>query len=330
MMSNNFGEILKKLRKERGLTGTDFSRKLGITQSTLCKMETGKIKKIDFDMVSRICQVLNVDANQIFGIVPRFHYDIQNEVEELKSTLEYVSNEFLKLALQDKRIYEIIDVISSFDIKPVNRKIWGRFENSIMAGGYFEGNEMLYALFLLSFFFQFYYKCRKVATKIQQPEYEQAITTLARKLGMTLREQATRNIIPYSDFQTEKFYEEFKSLISVAVRALGHKYDEIGHLTDCYKPQEADELKHIRAIYETISFQGETIKYYDYIGEVYRFVNIYDTVEIQYMVMNLYAKVYAESVLWLKKEDPSGQWCPVTPWQMIVRFKIFIPKYFLY
>ena len=330
MMSNNFGEILKNLRKERGLTITKLSKMLGISPSTLCKMEAGKTKKIDFDMVSRICQVLNVDANQIFGIVPKFHSDIQNEVEELKSTLEYVSNQFLKLALQDKRIYEIIDVITSFEIEPVNGKIWGRFENPIMAGGYFNENDMIYGLFLMSFFFQFNYKCRKVALKIQQPEYEQAIDALFIRLGMILREQATRNIIPYAGFQTEKFYEEFKNLINIAVKALGHKYDEIGHLTDCYNPQEAEELKHIRAIYETISFEGETIKYYDYIAKVYEIINIHNTVEVQYMVMNLDAKAYTESVLWLKKEDPSGQWCPATPWQIIVKLKVMIPKYFIY
>ncbi len=178
MMSNNFGEILKNIRKERGLTATKLSKMLGISQSNLCKIETGKTKKIDYDK--------------------------------------------------------------------------------------------------------------------------------------------------------EKFYKEFKNLMQEAVKALGHKYDEIGKLTDAYIPKEAEELKHIRAIYETIIFAGKTINYYDYIAKVYRSVNIYNTVEIQYMVMNLYAKAYTESVLWLEKEDPSGQWCPATPWQIIVKLKIMIPEYFVY
>lgn len=338
MMSNNFGEILKNIRKERGLTATKLSKMLGISQSNLCKIETGKTKKIDYDMVSRICQVLDVDANQIFGIVPKFSSDIQNkdekieriEVEELKSTLEYVRNQFLKLALQDKRIYEIIDVITSFEVKLVNGKIWGRFENSILAGGFFNGNDMIYGLFLMSFFCDFNYKCKKIAERIQKQKDEVTIDTLLMHMGIIIRNQATRNILPYAGFQTEKFYEEFKNLINEAVKALGHKYDEIGNLTDAYIPKEAEELKHIRAIYETISFEGETIKYYDYIAKVYKVVNIYKTVEVQYMVMNLYAQAYTESVLWLKKEDPSGQWCPATPWQIIVKLKIMIPEYFLY
>ena len=48
------------------------------------------------------------------------------------------------------------------------------------------------------------------------------------------------------------------------------------------------------------------------------------------MIMNLYAKAYAESVLWLKKEYPSEQWCPTIPWKIITKMKIIIPKYFIY
>lgn len=51
---------------------------------------------------------------------------------------------------------------------------------------------------------------------------------------------------------------------------------------------------------------------------------------LQYVVMNLYVKVFTESVLWLKKEDPSGQWCPATPWQNIIKLEQLISKYFIY
>ena len=61
-----------------------------------------------------------------------------------------------------------------------------------------------------------------------------------------------------------------------------------------------------------------------------KITGIDDTVEMQYMIMNLYAKAYMESVLWLKKEDPSGMWCPKTPWQLIRKLDVMIPDYFLY
>ena len=338
MMSNNFGEILKNIRKERGLTNSKFSKLLGISESALSKMETNKTKSIDFDMVQKIYQVFGIEPNRLFGIVPKQNLISKSDnismqkVQELEMLMAYVGEQFQKLAVQDKRIYEITDVIDSFylNTEPINGRIWMHFENEIIAGGYFEENEMLYALFLMNFFCQINYKCRKVVLKIQRPEYEVAIDTFFIRLGMIIRDQATRNIIPYADFQTEKFYEEFKNLMNVAVKALGHKYDEIGHLTDVYIPKEAEELKHIRAIYETIIFAGKTINYYDYTAKVYRSVNIYNTVEIQYMVMNLYAQAYTETVIYLKKEEPSGQWCPATPWQIIVKLKIIISEYFLY
>ena len=67
------------------------------------------------------------------------------------------------MALQDKRIYEIIDVITSFEVKLVNGKIWGRFENQIIAGGYFNGNDMIYGLFRMSFFLHIIFIIENVA-----------------------------------------------------------------------------------------------------------------------------------------------------------------------
>lgn len=333
MMSNNFGEILKNVRKENGLKGFEFSKILGIPQSTLSKIERGKTKRIDPNIVFKIYQVFNIDANQLLGIEPKdnsipmeiepkdnsipnnYNISIQ-KAQELENALNYVREELQKLALQDKRIFEIIDVIDSFTI---NAKLDnGRVQiicrkGMIPVEGFFKENEMLYALVLMSFFSEFYYKCRKVVLKIQKAEYCVAIDALFFYVGRILREQVLYDVKPNMDFQTEQFYKEFKELIEVAVNSLG---DQIGCLT-------------IRAIYETITFEGKTIKYYDYIAKIYKTISIHNTVEIQYMLMNLYAKVYAESVLLLEKEDPSGQWSPETPWQIIMKMRIIIPKYFI-
>ncbi len=346
MMSNNFGEILKNVRKEKGLKGLEFSKILGIPQSTLSKIERGKTKRIDPNIVCKIYQVFNIDANQLLGIEPKdnsipmeiehkdnsitnnYNISIQ-KAQELENALNYVREELQKLALQDKRIFEILDVIDSFTI---NTKLDnGRIQiicrkGIILVEGFFKENEMLYALVLMSFFSEFYYKCRKVVLKIQKAEYCVAIDALFFYVGRILREQVLYDVKPNMDFQTEQFYKEFKELIEVAVNSLG---DQIGHLTKSHNSQEADELKDIRAIYETITFEGKTIKYYDYIAKIYKTINIHNTVEIQYMLMNLYAKAYAESVLLLEKEVPSGQWFPATPWQIIMKMRIIIPKYFI-
>lgn len=114
--------ILKNVRKEKGLKGFELSKILGIPQSTLSKIERGKTKRIDPNIVFKICQVFNIDANQLLGIEPKdnsitnnYNISIQ-KAQELKNALNYVRKELQKLALQDKRIFEIIDVIDSFTI----------------------------------------------------------------------------------------------------------------------------------------------------------------------------------------------------------------------
>lgn len=175
----------------------------------------------------------------------------------------------------------------------------------------------------MSFFGELYYKCRKVITKIKEEECCIRIDALLLYVGMTLREQVIYDVRPNKRFQTEQFYNEFKELIETAVNSLGH-------IAECYNYHWGDQLNDIRAIYETITFKDKEIEYYDYITKTYRMVNIHNTVELQYMIMNLYAKAYAESVLWLKKEYPSGLWCSTTSWQIITKMKIIIPKYFIY
>ena len=256
--------------------------------------------------------------------------------EELLKSIENMRRELLELARKDKRIFEIIEQLDSFEINPevdANGKIrmycGGGF--SILKGGRFEENEMLYALAIMDFYSGLYYKCRKIIRRIRKKEYRLKIDALLLNMGRIIRKQAL-NVKPNEEFETERFYIDFKAFVQVAIKALGHKYDQIGYrnLTDRFDAEEAKELKHIRTIYEKISFKETKITYFDYITKTSRTFCINNTVEMQYMIMILYTKAYTESVLWLKKEDPTEQWCPATPWQLIRRLDIMIPSYFLY
>lgn len=333
MMSNNFGEILKNIRKENGLTQAKIGEMLGVLHHEISDIENGRRKRIDLDFVCKICNIFNISANQLLGIETKENLipecDDNNtlqKVKKLEKGLNYVKEELKKLELQDKRVFEIRSVLNNFviDTNVVDEMVQIYCSEGIIPlGGLFKENDMLYALILMSFFGELYYKCRKVITKIKEEECCIRIDALLLYVGMTLREQVIYDVRPNKRFQTEQFYNEFKELIETAVNSLGN-------ITECYNYQWNDELNDIRAIYETITFKGKEIEYYDYITKTYRMVNIHNTVELQYMIMNLYAKAYAESVLWLKKEYPSGLWCSTTSWQIITKMQIIIPKYFIY
>ena len=55
---------LKFLRKQLGLTQTEFAEKLGIKQSTYSSIESGRYKLTD-RYISQICMVFNVNENWI-------------------------------------------------------------------------------------------------------------------------------------------------------------------------------------------------------------------------------------------------------------------------
>lgn len=334
-MPDNFGEILKNIRKEEGLTNARLSQMLGISPGCLSRLESGKTKRVNPKLVWKICQTLNISENQLLGIEPEENCISEgNKAKKLEHILKYMKEKLKGSKVEDQII---VDITCEIDRLMLNTSLVdGRIniicDNGLIPmGGFYKEDEMLYELILMSFWGKLYYKCRKVVIKVQKEEHCKTIDSLLLDVGRELRKQAIYNIKPNKKFQTEQFIKEFKKLIETAVNALGHKYDKIGHLTKFYNPQEADELKEIRKIYETIIFKGEEeIEYYDYLTKTSRKLYIYNAVEMQYVVMNLYAKAFAESVLWLKKEVPSGQWCPTTPWQIITKLEQLIPKYFIY
>ncbi len=253
------------------------------------------------------------------------------KVEEVLKNIENMRVELIKLAKGDTRVFEIIEELDSFNISEKASMVNIYFSKGpISIGGLFKEDEMLYAFVLMDFYCTLYYKCKKIIRRIRKKEYRIKIDELLFNMGKVIRNQALYNIESNENFQTEQFYKEFKKFIDITIKALGHIVDNIGHLTTRYEPIEAKELKKVRKIYEKISFGDNTITYTDCITKKRKTIYIRDTIELQYAVMSIYVKVYTESILWLKKYDSSGQWCPLTPWQTILNFKLIIQKYFLY
>lgn len=56
----NTGEILKNLRKEKGLTQTEVGKHLGITKSAVQKYESGEVKNIKLETIRKLCLFFNI------------------------------------------------------------------------------------------------------------------------------------------------------------------------------------------------------------------------------------------------------------------------------
>lgn len=55
------GFKIKKLRENNNITQPELAHRSGISQATLCNIENGETKKIDFLLIIKICKEFNVD-----------------------------------------------------------------------------------------------------------------------------------------------------------------------------------------------------------------------------------------------------------------------------
>jgi transcriptional regulator with XRE-family HTH domain len=64
-MSESFGERLRRLRTERGLTIVDLAAAVGVAEGTIRQIETGNVKSPNFHLGLRLADHLNVDPHYL-------------------------------------------------------------------------------------------------------------------------------------------------------------------------------------------------------------------------------------------------------------------------
>ena len=55
------GFKIKQLRERKKLSQPELANRLGISQATLCNIENGETKKIDFLLMDKVCREFEVD-----------------------------------------------------------------------------------------------------------------------------------------------------------------------------------------------------------------------------------------------------------------------------
>ncbi|MCA6068240.1 helix-turn-helix transcriptional regulator [Chryseobacterium sp. RG1] len=65
MYKLNFGFKIKKLRESHNISQELLAQALEISQSKLSKIENGRIKKIDFVFVQKICDKFSITTDEL-------------------------------------------------------------------------------------------------------------------------------------------------------------------------------------------------------------------------------------------------------------------------
>ncbi|WP_431810634.1 helix-turn-helix domain-containing protein [Lysinibacillus capsici] len=91
LISDDFGKMLKSLRKKRGLTLADLSDLSGISISYLNRLEKGERKSPGFTKIIKLAEVLSVPVSSLVGSCIQESEDKPVSISELffNHTIEY-------------------------------------------------------------------------------------------------------------------------------------------------------------------------------------------------------------------------------------------------
>lgn len=62
-----YGERIKELRLERGLTQTELAKELGVTQKNISKYEL-ELLDLNTQMICKLCKFFSVSADYLLGL----------------------------------------------------------------------------------------------------------------------------------------------------------------------------------------------------------------------------------------------------------------------
>lgn len=89
MINLNYKEIglkIKQRRKALNLTQLQLAEKIGLTESSISRYESGKIATMPTSTVNKICSVLHIEPSELLGLTVEnsFEYDLK----EILSAME--------------------------------------------------------------------------------------------------------------------------------------------------------------------------------------------------------------------------------------------------
>lgn len=105
----NYEEIgykIKQKRKSLNLTQLELAEKVGLTESSISRYESGKIATMPTSTIKRICNVLNIEPSELLGLTPQnsFEYDLKDILKEVEDLPYEIKKDLLETFKQQINI----------------------------------------------------------------------------------------------------------------------------------------------------------------------------------------------------------------------------------
>ena len=80
-MSVNFGPRIQAARKAQGMTQKELAERLGVQNTTVSNWEKN-LNKQDGDAIQRLCEILELTPNQLYGVEDRPARNLDDLIRE--------------------------------------------------------------------------------------------------------------------------------------------------------------------------------------------------------------------------------------------------------
>lgn len=92
----DFGEILRSLRKQSGLTQSELGRRVGLSKAVVSKYENG-MGYPTFDTLIRIAKFFCVTTDYMLGVENGSALDVSGLTESQRASVQRIVSEFEKM-----------------------------------------------------------------------------------------------------------------------------------------------------------------------------------------------------------------------------------------
>ena len=109
MINLNYKEIglkIKQKRKALSLTQLELAERVGLTESSISRYESGKIATMPTSTVNKICKVLNIEPSELLGLTPEnsFEYDLKDILSSVDDLPPNIKKDLLDLLKQQIKL----------------------------------------------------------------------------------------------------------------------------------------------------------------------------------------------------------------------------------
>lgn len=104
------GSKIKQKRKALNLTQLQLAERVGLTESSISRYESGKIATMPTSTVNKICKELHIEPSELLGLTSEnsFEYDLKDILSSIDDLPNELKKEFLDLFKHQIDIYRRI------------------------------------------------------------------------------------------------------------------------------------------------------------------------------------------------------------------------------